>query len=56
MGPAALVLLLLSLAAVLVGADRDVLGAVVGRELRAAQSDDGGRERRDAGDDFLRGG
>jgi hypothetical protein len=50
MRAAALVLLLARLA-VLVRADRDVLGAVVGGELGAAQRDDGRSERRDPGDD-----
>ena len=39
--------------AVLVGADRDVLRAVVGGELGAAQRDGSGSEGRDRGDDLL---
>ena len=54
MRAAALVLLVARLA-VLVGADRDVLGAVVGGELGATQRDRSGSERRDRGDDLSRG-
>ena len=51
---AALVLLVARLA-VLVGPDRDVLGAVVGSELGATQGDRSRSERGDRGDDLSRG-
>src|SRR5262245_17603261 len=52
---AAAFVLLVARLAVLGGADRDVLGAVVGRELGAAQRDGGRSQRCDAGDDLARG-
>src|SRR5262249_42102908 len=53
MRAAALVLLLGGLAT-LVGADRDVLGAVVGRELAPAERERRRRERDDSRDELLR--
>ena len=55
MAAAALVLLLRAVA-VLVAADRDVLGAVVRGELAAAQRERGGRERQEAREQLLRSG
>src|SRR5215218_501492 len=52
--PAALMLFLAGLT-VLVRPDRDVLSAVVGGELRAAERDGGRRERRERSDELLRG-
>src|SRR6266851_985980 len=53
--PAAALVLLLRAGAVLVVADRDVLGAVVGGELRAAHCERSRRDREQPGDELLRG-
>src|SRR5712691_9793481 len=51
--PAAALVLLLSLVAVLVAADRDVLGTVVAGELGAVEREDGGCQREEPREQLL---